>query len=43
VGEREERMGKEEEKEETYGGVALGWLVRPLRVPDGAVEPLHVD
>jgi hypothetical protein len=27
----------------TYGGVALGWSVRPLRVSDRAVETFDVD
>jgi hypothetical protein len=27
----------------TYGGIALGWLVSPLRITNRTVEPLDVD
>ena len=30
-------------KRKTYGSVALGWFLRPLRVSDRTVESLHVD
>jgi hypothetical protein len=37
-------IGKERKgKRRTYGGVALRWSVRPLRVSDRAVETFYVD
>jgi hypothetical protein len=30
-------------KRKTYGSIALGWFLRPLRESDRTVESLHVD
>src|SRR6266702_2305602 len=36
-------VGSGKEGRETYDRVLLGWFIAPPRVPDRAIEALHVD